>query len=122
MSGPPITMSVDEFKRFQAASAGKVEDSPTSEVAIRLVIWRSRQMRLAHYFLLAWAFLSILSGNLFSIPVALLFVISSWSYYHANKGIEELLVGLNAAGIIDTPTKETAFTKRARERAEKEGK
>lgn len=100
-------MSQAQFKSFLEQTGQQVKAEPTSDehVPVRLTLWRRSGLRIGHWILLAWAIFAVLTGSWFSIPVLALFLIACWDIHHTNKGIEELLAGLNAAGLIDTPTK-----------------
>lgn len=102
-----IQMTPEQFRAFldQSGQRVKAETTGDEHVPVRLTLWRRSGLRIGHWLLLGWAILAVLAGQWFSIPVLALFLIAVWDIHHTSKGIEELLAGLNKAGVIDTPTK-----------------
>lgn len=108
MSGQPIQMSTEQFKAYIEATGNKVqEQQEKGEVEVRLVIYRDSRMRWGHVLLLAWFAIAVLLGNWYSLPALICGLVALWDIRHTATGIEELLAGLNQAGLIDTDTKMT---------------
>jgi len=118
-----LRMSEAQFSKFMEETGERVvaeEAKPAGgsgggEVEVRLTLWRDRRMRWGHIALIVWAVFTIMGGSWHSIPLIALWLIAIWDVHRTWTGIEELLAGLNAAGIISTETTETARSARAQD-------
>lgn len=106
-----LSMSEKEFSKFLEATGNTVADQGAvkggQEIPIRLYLTQKSKLRWGHFILLGWAILSILGGYWFSLPVLLLFVIAVYDIHRYRVASEQLLTGLQAAGILQIETKET---------------
>jgi hypothetical protein len=74
------------------------------EVTVRLVLVERGNMRIGTWALCAWVVLAALSGSLATIPIALLWLVTVYNMNKARVTLDELLSGLQAAGVIESDT------------------
>lgn len=102
-----IQMTQDEFKKLVTAAPGyelrEEAQKKGGEVTVNLALGYPLRLRFFHWVLLGWLVLATITGGLLSLPFALVLIITSLEIMRTRALLRELVDGLNAAGLIQTP-------------------